>query len=395
MQVSSDKIKSPVEIPTSKSYANRALILGALKYKGLSIKSLPLSQDVLDLINALETLNLVEATSDTVRIKNIFPENEIAGEPLELYLGEGGTTIRFLLPMLALGQRKYIIKVKPSFKKRPIQDLFDLLSMLGAKVSPLNGENELCELQGPINLLDISVDCKSTSQVASAFLMLKSKYDFELEIKNLNTSMSYVELTKQLSEKLVEIDEYYVPVDMSSASYFIALGVIKNDLLIKNVNSIDKLQADSKIFKVLDLMGASYSIDCKGLSLKVSKKYRNFTFDVSDCLDLAPTLAFLASFCEGTSRIFGIENLVHKESNRVEGIISILKTFGVHYSLNQIELLIEGTNDLEHVKELTVADDHRMVMMASLFIKMTKNGGDIRPKDTINKSFANFFELLG
>lgn len=395
MQVSSDKIKSPVEIPTSKSYANRALILGALKYRGLSIKNLPLSQDVLDLINALETLNLVESMSDTVRIKNIFPENEIAGEPSELYLGEGGTTIRFLLPMLALGKRKYIIKVKPSFKKRPIQDLFNLLSRLGAKVNPLSGENELCELQGPINLSDISVDCRNTSQVASAFLMLKSKYDFELEIKNLITSMSYVELTQQLSEKLVDIKEYYVPVDMSSASYFIALGVLKNDLLIKNVNSIDKFQADSKIFKVLDLMGASYSIDCKGLSLKVSKTYKSFDFDVSDCLDLTPTLAFLASFCEGTSRIFGIENLVHKESNRVEGIISILKTFGVHSSLNQSELLIEGTNDLEHVNELTVADDHRMVMMASLFLKMTKIGGDIRPNEAVNKSFANFFELLG
>tara|TARA_Y100000385_G_C12998073_1_gene595863 strand:- start:28 stop:1215 length:1188 start_codon:yes stop_codon:yes gene_type:complete len=384
-----------ITIPTSKSFANRALILAALKKEDVELFNLPKAQDVLDMLDVFQDLELISNWGEHVHVLKSFPENEVLfGEYKELYLGEGGTTIRFLLPFLALGKQKYLIKVHPRFKQRPYKDLLVLLEHLGARVEHLSADDELCFIQGPIKLKQVEIDCSQTSQNLSSFLLLKLAYQFDLVIKNLSSSLTYVKMTEELVNAFHKQSHYTIPVDMSSASYFIALGCIHQSLTIKNIKNIDSLQADSKIFEILDLLGVDYSFSSLGLKIKKIEKPKSFEVDIRNCLDLAPTLAFIASFCSGTSTLKNIMNLKHKESNRILAIIEVLEKFGVVAKVQDEDLIIFETNVFKKIAEITVPEDHRIVMMAALFLK-TFDGGSVQPEAAINKSFPEFFELLG
>lgn len=395
IKVTTNDIAKSIKIPSSKSYANRALILGALSPKKITISNLPLAQDVEDMISVFEKLFIAKRISkQEVVLFGQFNKDVISEKRIELNFGEGGTTIRFLLPLIATSKQEFLIKVHPNFKKRPYKKLLNILSSNGAQVSEVDDKETLCVIKGPINFKNIDIDCSETSQVASAFIMLSSYHSFELQLVNLEASSSYIELTKGMLGHFKQNNKFSVPMDFSCASYFIALGAIKSSLTISNLKEVDSLQADSKIFKVLDLMGVSYRLGSLGLEIDKCFKPKAFSFDVKDCLDLTPTLAFLASFCDGVSVISGINNLIYKESNRINAIKLVLESFGITFKIKDNQFFIEGAEEIRDITEIEVAYDHRVVMMAAMFAKMTHSGVNIRPAEAVKKSFANFFELL-
>lgn len=395
MIITSNELEYSITIPTSKSYANRALILATLKCEKIILRNLPKSQDVKNMLNVLLKLGIINSIAmDYLEIEKSFPANEKKMNDLEILdLGEGGTTIRFLLVLLALGRNKYLIKVNPNFKRRPYKNLLCILKSVGARVELLESENELCSIQGPIHLESIEIDSLQTTQNVSAFLLLQSILDFDIQVTNLSSSHSYIDMTKSLVNTFSTIKEYTIPVDISSASYYIALASVSQNIIIKNLTAQDPLQADSEIFKTLDQIGVHYIFTEKGLEIHKCEKKNPFDIDVSLCLDLAPTLAFLASFCSGKSTLRNIVNLKFKESDRISSIIYVLKAFGVRHELGENILIIYGTESLRNPSELTVVDDHRIVMMASLFFKVL-GGGEVHPASAVNKSFPEFFELL-
>lgn len=395
MIITSNEIEKIISIPTSKSYANRALILATLKKEKIILKNLPKAQDVKDMLDVLWKLGICENIDfKYLEINKTFPQDEIKENNMkELYLGEGGTTIRFLLPLLALGSQKYLLKVNPRFKLRPFHVLLSILKKAGAEIELSDRIDELCTLKGPIHLSEIEIDCSQTTQNLSAFLLLQSTFDFNIKIKNLISSRSYIEMSKSMVNIFLRTTEYSIPVDMSSASYFIALGCIYKNIKIKNIFCVDSLQADSEIFNVLDKLGAKYTFSSSGLTISKSEEPMAFDVDISTCLDLAPTLAFLASFCKGKSELKNMTNLKFKESNRIDAITNVLDSFGVIYEYLEDRLFIHGAKTFKEPKVLNVVDDHRIVMMASLFLKVL-GGGEIHPASAVKKSFPEFFELL-
>lgn len=396
MIITSCSYADTIKIPTSKSYANRALILATLKQSEMVLKDLPQAQDVKDMLNVLLELGVINSIKfDRLTVKKSFPKDEVqTNEIQELYLGEGGTTIRFLLPLLALGTNKYLIKVNPRFKSRPHQELLDILNQAGVLIEYSKKEDELCTLKGPIKLDSINIDCTKTTQNLSAFLLIKSVFDLKIRFSNLNSSNSYVDMSNNMINDFQNCSEFSIPVDMSSASSFIALGATFKSLKISNVLKKDFLQADTAIFNVLDQIGTKYLFTSSYLEITKRQGLRPFQIDISKCLDLAPTLAFIACFCHGKSTLCNISNLKFKESNRINAIISVLDAFGAKYELIDNQLCVIGPSKLTQIDELTVSVDHRIVMMASLFFKVL-GGGTINPASAVNKSFPDFFELLG
>jgi 3-phosphoshikimate 1-carboxyvinyltransferase len=262
-----------------------------------------------------------------------------------------------------------------------------LLESLGGKVQFSEQEDVLCTIQGPLKLnQSVSIDCSKTTQVASSLYLIKEKIGLTLDCKNLKSSLSYYEMTKNICRS--DKEEHSVPIDMSSASYFIALAALKNTICFKGLCSRDKLQADDQL---LDLVNYSFSPDLVVLKQEIQP----FTMNASSCIDLVPTLAFLGSFIDGESYIYGIENLVYKETDRLEGICEILSFFNVSYEKTESSLKIFGdSKKLEaKSKRFIPKPDHRLVMMASLFYKML-GGGEVGNSDCVEKSFPNFFTIL-
>lgn len=385
-------------IPTSKSYANRMLILAAVKKGPVRINSLPPSTDVEKLIECFIEVGL-EVERDgkkSVLIKNSFPECEAnIDTPLTLNTGDGGTTNRFIIGMLSLGKREYVINPEGHMKKRPMEEMTSILKDL--KVSIQSGKNKWLSLKGPVQFENssISVDCARSTQFATAFLLAYSQLDLEIKIENLKSSKQYLELTHHLVESSKKVTEFDVPIDFSSISYPIAMGAVDGKLNVENFKGVDELQADSILISILEKMNADISFDNKSLVVKKSK-LTPIEVECSQFPDLVPTLAFICAYADGMSNLKNLEVLRHKECDRVEEVINILKTFNVKYELNNnddLKIFGDSNRDACSSVKYLPPKDHRMVMVSYLFMRKN-NGGLLGNSHHVKKSFANFFELM-
>lgn len=394
-KVSTNKLAYKIEVPSSKSYANRALVLAAIHSEPITVKNISWAQDVLDMVSILKRVGLeISLGSNFVEVKNSFPECEKNSiNPVNIDLGEGGTTARFLVGMLSLGKNKYNLNAQNRMTTRPMSELYDSLNKLGVKV--VTGKDSFpVTIQGPVKEnQSIEIDCSETTQFYSSLLLISKKVKLEITPKNLHTSKGYVEITKNLIDNFS--DNFTIPVDFSSASYPIAFACLNQGLVITNCLEKDQMQGDSIILDIIKDYASGYTFDQDGLHVYKTQKMKAFSLDCKNCPDLVPTLCYLAAYSDGETTLINIANLKHKESDRISGVLNILKIFDVKafYDAPKDELKIVGTNRI-HKKVVTHTEyDHRMVMAMSLFLKHN-GGGEVSPAEAVTKSFPGFFEIF-
>ena len=383
-------IKSSIRIPTSKSYANRALILAAIFDDSVIIKDLPEATDVTILIDCLHQIGLTSRKQEAFfSIDNSFPECE-KNVPVTLDVGEGGTTARFLAGMLLLGKQQYFLKLGERLKIRPWDDFINFANTHGAKVSL---KDDMLSIQGPIDLPEeVEIDCSKTTQFASAFQLLTIRTKTNVLPKNLKTSQSYWIMTEKIIQEISATKTFEVPADWSSASYPLAFAALNQTVIFPELR-FDPVQADSKFFILLEQFKC---LKASGDDLTVfpCEINENIILNVQDCLDLVPTLGYYFGHIPGTHRLKGIENLVHKESDRLQEVIDLLGAFGKKAYTEGNDLIIHGDPArLDTKVDLVMPNDHRMVMVGTLFL-LHHGGGTISPRDAVLKSYPSFFEIL-
>jgi 3-phosphoshikimate 1-carboxyvinyltransferase len=390
LKVNKGLLQSEVYLPSSKSYANRVLILGAILPKSPSIHNLPKASDVTNLIKCLEVIGLkIEHKNNSVKFANTFPACESSAK--ELDVGDGGTTARFLATMLLLGKQPYTLKLGKRLKDRPWKEFLDLAVTLGAKAVL---DNDKLTIQGPIKLPEnLEIDCSKTTQFATAFQLIAYENKTKIIPLNLKSSLSYWQMTEKLLKEMIGVEDYTVPLDWSSASYPLAFGALNHKITFPGL-IYDENQADSKFLEILKQFDAiTYSAD-GSIMVSPIKRQHSVTFDVSDALDLVPALAFFLAHLPGKHQLSGIQNLIHKESDRLNEVIKLLGEFGKKATTDGINLIIEGNEGLiNESKDLHMVDDHRMVMSASLFL-LHHQGGTISPAEAVEKSYPDFFQLV-
>ncbi len=380
---------SLIKIPGSKSYANRALILAALKKSKFAIHDLPESTDVAFLVDCLRQIGpRIHFEGRTCIVEGSFPESELKGCRVEV--GEGGTTARFLATLLLRGKASYTLILGDRLKARPWDEFIELVRKFGGKAH-LQG-NELT-IQGPVTLPDVlHVDCSRTTQFASGLQLAFSDQNVKVVPVGMDSSESYWKMTQEMIAKISGPDSYSVPLDWSSASYPLAFGALHQEIFFSDLFE-DSFQADSKFLHVLTSLGAVTKTN-DGLKIHPLTNPHSVSMDVHDCLDLVPALSFLLAHIPGQHELWGIENLAHKESHRLKEILNLLKSFERECSVADNALKITGSDkEIQHEKNLKMPDDHRMVMTGTLFL-LHHSGGEISPADAVAKSYPRFFELL-
>lgn len=381
-------------VPTSKSYANRLLILAAIDKRDIKIKGLPSSTDVLAMIDCLVLIGLViERINEDVIVKGSFPECEVRTDNIiKIMTGDGGTTNRFILSLLARGRNSYELVPKGHMKNRPMRPLIKALK--DQNVSIDESEDYWLRVSGPITRVgNVSIDCESSTQFATSLLLSTCDLNVEINLKNLNSSKVYYDLTAELVKKFRNDElKYTVPVDFSSLSYPLALAAHSGRVLVKNCSHVDEYQADSIFISILRDMGAIVKFTNDGLVCE-HKELRGVVVDGGQCPDIVPTIAFLAAYALGDSKICNIDVLRHKECDRVTELLKILDVFSISYELVKNDLLIKGGHEYVTSKNLQVPDDHRMVMVGYLFLRVN-GGGTVNNAEHVNKSFPKFYNTM-
>lgn len=392
-------------IDSSKSYSNRALILAALIGNQMTIKNLSSSTDVINLLDVFKKIGLDFKLEDkSITFFNSFPACE-ENQPLDEVLldtGDGGTTNRFLIPFLARGKKKYRLNPSERMSERPINEFIAPLKEMGVEI--VSNDQSWITVKGPANLnieRELFIDSSKSSQFISAMnLAFYDKEHIKFKALDLRASSLYIDITNFVILKMqtTKKNEFFIPIDFSSLAFPLCLAVVlKGHLQVANAFEIDSLQADSSIISLMQRLGANIKFDQSGLHVKNTKVTSSFDFDFSVAPDLFPALVFLAAHSNGVSKFYNLEVLEYKESDRVDEMLKILKTFNVKYDYDSAgqTLLIHGGVHLipTDMLELNTARDHRVVMSAAMFLACN-GGGYLYNLDCANKSYVNFLDIL-
>ena len=398
--VKPEQLEKSLVVPTSKSYANRLLILAAIDKSEVTLKNLPESTDVINMLKCFKEigLDIHQSGSDCI-IKNSFPDCEQLSDKEEvvLHTGDGGTTNRFIIPFLGRGKKKYKIIPDGHMRKRPMEEVINGLKAIGVDTG-FEDENCWIWVRGAAKQgTSVKISCEKSTQFVTGFMLAFADKSISIEAINLDGSLAYFNMTKYLVDRFQkQVEDYVVPVDYSSISYPLALGALSGKLTLTNVIEKDPYQADSVFLDILEAIGASLKWESGGLVIKPSLNLLTISHDCSGCPDLTPTLAFLAAHIDGESVLKNLEVLRYKESDRIEEIIDVLKAFDVKYRFDKekCDLYINGSSTKTY-KKITYEPpaDHRIIMMTYLFM-IRNQGGEISNIHHVKKSFPTFTEVF-
>jgi 3-phosphoshikimate 1-carboxyvinyltransferase len=379
------------KIPSSKSYMARLLILGAQNDTETQITFCELAQDSLDLIIALSELGAeIKKGHNFLTIK----KHKLYQQSRFINAGEGATSLRFLLALLALDHNQYQVEMKGSLATRPHKELLELLQIdyqIKGNVLTLQGPSRLKE---SVHTKDLVVEAYESSQYYSALKLIEHQLPCSVH-HHLQGSKSYAALTDYLKREFIEkkTRKFACPIDLSSLAFVVAYGLHIHSIKAPYIN--DKFQADGAIVEILDLIQASYTIDDAMIRVEMSDQLCGFHFDFNPCPDLFPAACFIAAYAKGKSEFILPHSLALKESNRIEQMIELLNWAQIKCELVDNVLTIEGeSNNIKKLSSQVFANDHRIVMTQALFLMKNKCPINIKNKTCSFKSFPSFFSQL-
>jgi len=328
----------------------------------------------------------------------------------DLFCGDSAATLRFMTAICSLIPGRCRLVAGPSLARRPVKPLIDALAQLGVdgschgEVPPVTIDGG--RLKGGITSLpgDIS------SQYVSALLFISPLAAQEMTIR-LTTpleSRPYVMMTLDCLTKFgitvaftEELDEFevfpqrYTPAaytvegDWSSASYLLALGAVGGKVTVDNLDP-QSLQSDRVLLDLLREMGVDININNDSITASQSR-LTAIRADLTDCIDLLPTMAVLAAVADGVSRLSGIERARLKESDRVGATVNGLRQMGISVAEDRGSLSITGTRPQGAV--IDSRGDHRMAMAFSILGTIA---GDTVITDAacVTKTYPQFWDTL-
>jgi len=357
--VSRSEVKGKVQAPPSKSYTIRGLVAASLA-KGTSEIINPLSSDD------------TEACADVLSRVGVHVRREgntwqvtrdDFHEPVtDLFCGDSAATLRFMTAVGSLIPGKCRLVAGPSLARRPVKPLVEALRQLGVNCS-CQGELPPVAIEGGrLRGGTVEIPGDVSSQFISALLFISpfAREGVTIRLTTPLESKPYVLMTLdclqrfgitvafsgeldevEVLEQRYEPTKYEVEGDWSSASYFLALGAVAGEVEVRNINP-ESLQGDKMILKFLREMGAVVEANRNSVTVRRSR-LNPVQADLSDCVDLLPTMAALAAAADGVSEFTGIERARLKESNRVSAIKDGLESMGVKVEEGRNRLTITGS----------------------------------------------------
>ncbi len=400
------KINGTLSAPASKSFTIRAAAAAFLSDEETRITNPSLCCDALAALGIIKAAGaVIEKEAQQITIKKGRGTVQTV-----LNCEESGLCMRLFTPIVSLQKSAFLIKGTGSLLRRPMEVMEVPLQKLHVDCRTTVGFPPIY-VQGPMRDGSITVDGNSSSQFISGLLMALPlcSGDSTLLVKNLK-SKPYVSMTLSVMGHFgiaVESDQdytrfairgnqryrscrYRVEGDWSSAAFLLAAGALGGKIAVRNLDS-SSLQADRAVLGALQSAGAAVTFP-EGAVAAEKRKLNAFDFNAEDCPDLFPPLAVLACFCKGRSRIFGVERLHHKESNRAEALISELTRMGASIRIDNNWMKIEGTG----LKggELDSHNDHRIAMAGTVAGLFSKRGVKVHNAQCVSKSYPDFYSDL-
>ena len=422
--------RGSIALPGSKSISNRALLLAALSEGQTTLRGLVDADDTQVMRQALRKLGLsvVDGPADTCVItgcRGRFPVKEA-----DLFMGNAGTAIRPLTAALAMQGGVYRLSGVARMHERPIRDLVDGLRQIGAEIT-----YELQEGYPPIRigsspiLVNDAVKVRGdvSSQFLTALLMalpLVADKPVRIQVVGELISRPYIEITIKMMARFgvnvacPDSQSFVIPGrsgycsyqspgqllvegDASSASYFLAAGAIGGGPVRVLGVGRSSIQGDVAFADAIALMGAAVEVGEDWIEVAGARnangRLNGITLDCTEIPDAAMTLAVMALFAEGETRLNGIASWRVKETDRIAAMSTELRKLGASVEEGPDYLCVKGPIDRPDWRSppegIDTYDDHRMAMCFSL-AAFGPNPLIINDPNCVAKTFPNYFAEL-
>ena len=384
------------------------------------MQNLLISDDTAHMLNALKKLGISITQVDAVDYQVQGSGGKFPNQEAQLFLGNAGTAFRPLLAALAIMGGHYYLSGVPRMHERPIRDLVDALKQLHAEIQYLGnpGYPPLEIKPAEIRNAPVTIKGNVSSQFLSGLLMALPliKETTSIIVEGDLISKSYVDLTLAQMEKfgvrainenwqrfiLPDQQTYqspgkiYVEGDASSASYFLAAGAIGGGpVRIIGVNK-DSAQGEIKFAEALEKMGAKITygenwVESSATSPKPTTRYLSaIDLDCNHIPDTAMTLAVMALFAEGTTKLRNIASWRVKETDRIAAMATELRKLGAYIEDGEDYLAITPPESIIPDVLIDTYDDHRIAMCFSLVSFAVPIR--INNPECVAKTFPDYFQ---
>ncbi len=405
----------------SKSITNRALLLAAIASGTSMLSGVLFADDTERMLDCLEKLGLtltVDRAAQRVTIVGLG--GKIPTPAAQLFCGNSGTTIRFLAAICAAAPGEYILDGVERMRQRPIGELADALRSLGAAVDYLGAKGfPPMRVGGGLAGGKCRFSASQSSQFISAILMAApmARQPVEVELIGPVTSEPYVRMTLAIMERFgvncqtahiadsshggsiitIPNDRGYqggslaIEPDASNASYFLAAAAISPGCQV-TINGLgrDSWQGDVLFADVLRQMGADMRMESHSITLCGGRNLTGLTVNMNAIPDMVQTLAVVALFAQGSTRIYDVGNLRVKETDRLAALEKELTKLGATVSTTSDSITIEPPAK-PHAARIGTYDDHRMAM--AFAVAGTRIPGlEIENPMCVQKTYPDFFQ---
>jgi 3-phosphoshikimate 1-carboxyvinyltransferase len=414
-------VRGRLRVPPSKSVSHRQLALALLARTPIEVRNLLRAEDTDLFLGALRGMGwtLADRGDGAGRVVRLQPGEHPHEARLEC--GNAGTLLRFLVALAATVPGEWTLDGTPRLRERPVGPLVQALRGLGVEVrwQGVEGYPPLQVVGGTLEGGDTTVDAGESSQYASALLLaaLRAKRPTHVRLAAL-TSAPYVEVTLRLMVQwggrvettrdgfLVDpglrppLVDAVVEGDYSAAAYPAAAAALTNgDVTLLGLDR-GSLQGDRRFLDVLAAMGAEVRWQGDELAVRGGGALAAVDVDMSAMPDQVPTLAALAPFAGGTTRIRNVPHLRLKESDRLAAMAGELARAGALVEELADGLVIPGVWADATPAELPRAPvvvathgDHRIAMSMAL-VGLRRPGLLVAQPEVVGKSYPRFWDDL-
>ena len=406
--------RSAVQVPGSKSLTHRVLITAALADGRSLIDGALFSRDTELTAGALTQMGAeIVADAEKFSFSVTGTGGRLQGADKDIFLENSGTSMRLLAAIAALGQGDYIFDGSARMRQRPIAELLTALTQLKIPAVSLQGNGcpPIKISGGRVAGGPVEIDCGISSQYLSGLLLLAPLTQNGLKIKVIKGPVSrpYVDLTLTVMKQFgIEVKHqgytdfrvaggqvyqsghYRVEPDCSQAGYFWAAAAITGSAIkVLGINR-DSDQGDLGFIRVLEKMGCQLDFSADGITV-IGGPLRALEVDMGDMPDLVPTLAVVAAFAEGTTRMTNVAHLKAKESDRLAAVANELTKMGIKAECGPDSIAVTGGRPAG--ARIKTYDDHRIAMSFALAGLKTP-GAMIEDEACVAKSFPNFWPVF-
>lgn len=406
-------VEADVTLPGSKSITNRALLIAALAEGTSELRQALYSDDTRYMAAGLRSLGLdVIEDPAAARFLVTGQGGRLPARRADLFVGNSGTTIRFLTAVVALGQGEYRLDGDANMRRRPIAPLLDGLRQLGVDARDEAGTGcppVVVRASGnPGGTASIPGDI--SSQYFSALLLAApyARTETRLNVIGDLVSKPYLDVTQAVMAAFgatfvnhdyqgftIPAGQHYqarvydIEPDASAASYFFAAAAVTGGRVRVRHLGQATVQGDLRFVEVLAQMGCSVEMTADWTEVRGSGHLQGIQVNLADLPDTAQTLAAIAPLAEGPVRIDGVGFIRGHETNRIAALITELSRLGVRVE--------------EHAGGLTIwpgplrptliqtHDDHRMAMSFAI-LGLRVPGLRLANPGCVSKTFPDFFE---